>query len=343
MPSKVVRVSDDAGANWYPIPGPSGSISLDGDQLDDTILGQTYESGLTGLITWSVQGDGYYKGFAGYNSDLKKSGTLTAVTGQAMTLVSGKTYRITDVSREVWDWNAALVVYDNAVAVDAADIESIDYLFGRVTFDSGYTVVGPVTIDVSFYPLATFGRGQDYTLTQTTNALDDSHFQGVQANGGFRMHAAGLRTVTLEVNGIHYPADGWQQVLSDREAILIEINPDGNNKSRARGWFRLTTVNEEGNVGDNEMESLSFVLSVADAEVDPFGWDHASDTTLPTAIVKILNSFESQANIMVQYLYDGIAGFEGDSVVTDCSLSSGIDDMTNLSFTFTGDGELTAA
>lgn len=336
--SKVVNVSDDSGSTWYPVPGQDASFNSDGDQLDDSILGQTFESGLTGLITWNIGGNAYYKGYAGYAADLKQSGTLTATTGEAMSLVSGKTYRIDDSTKEVWDWDATLTVYDNASPVATSNIESIDYLFGQVTFTGAYSVTGPITIDVSYYPLSTFGKGRSFTLTQTVNTIDTSDYQTVQANGGYRIHEAGLRTVSLDIEGIFNAADDWQGTLSARNAVLIEINADGAAKSTARGWFRLTSAGQEGSVGDTESESISFVLNVDDSTVTPFAWDHASDTILSQGIRVILASFESQTDIDAQYLHDGTNGYQGTVVVGEASLSSDIEDMNTFSYSLVGDG-----
>ena len=49
---------------------------------------------------------------------------------------------------------------DNGVTVAAANIASIDYLFGQVTFVGGYTVTGPVTMDASYIPTATITEGE---------------------------------------------------------------------------------------------------------------------------------------------------------------------------------------
>jgi len=340
--SKVIRVSDDSGSNYYSLPGPDGSFQANGDQLDDSILGQTFASGLTGLIDWSIVGSAYYKGFAGYNAVMKKSGTATATTGEAMSVVTGKTYRIDDSAKEVWSTTATLTVYDDGSPVSTANIESIDYLFGMVTFDSGYTIVGSITVDATYYPMSTFGCARDFTLTQSVNAFDTSCYPVVQSNGGYRTHEAGLRTVNLELNGIFQASDAWQTALAAREAIVIEVNADGNGKSTARGWFRQTSSNQEGQVGDNEMESVSFVLSVSDPDIVPFSWDHASDTTLSYAVQVVLNSFESQVDILAQYLYDGTNGYGGTVVVSECSLASSIDDMNSFSVTLMGDGAFTA-
>ena len=338
--TKVINVSDDGGSNWYAIPGPDGSFGIDGEQLDDKILGQTYDSKQPGLATWNVAGRGLYKGFAGYLADLKQSGTATVATGEAMSLVTGKTYRIDDTSKEVWNADASIVVYDGVTDV-TAQVESYDYLFGKVTFLGTYTVLGAVTIDMTYYPLATFGKGRGYTLTQSAKALDTSDYQTVQGNTGFRTHASGLRTISLDINGIFNAADDWAGELINRNRILIEINADGNSKSTARGWFHISNTGQEGEVGDNETETVKFMMSVKDSQQDPFGWDHASDTTLATAIQKILTAMEDQTDLDIQYLHDGTNGKEGTTVVTGATLTGDIDSMNEFSFSFVGDGATT--
>src|SRR5690606_16541080 len=101
-----------------------------------TIFGQAFESGETGLIGATINSNALYKGFAGYIVKMLKSGNSTSLTDEAMSLVSGKTYQVTDTAKQLLDIGVALVVEDNNVVVSSANIESIDWLFGKVTFKS---------------------------------------------------------------------------------------------------------------------------------------------------------------------------------------------------------------
>lgn len=340
--SKIVNVSDDSGSTWHGIPGPEASMTRNGEQISDAILGQTYDSQRPGLITWAISASGFYKGVSGYAADLKKSGSLTTFAAEAMTLVSGKTYRITNAAKEVWASQGTFQVFDGVTDV-TVQVESYDYLFGRITFLGSYTVLGAVTITSSaagsgYYPLSTFGKARDFNLTQTANALDTSDYQTVQANGGYRTHSAGLRNVSLELSGIFNNSDDWDTQLATRSRVLIEIDPAGDTYSKARGWFYITDVNQDGSVGDNENESVTFSLNTEDADAVPFSWQHHASSTLSTAIIKVLEAFQDQTDLDVQYLYNGTAGWEGTTVVTEASLSGSIDGMNEFSFSFTGDG-----
>ena len=89
--AKVINMSDDAGVTQYPLPGSEGAFNNEAEQIDDTILGQTYQSNEVGLIGWGVSSNGIFKGFAGYLAELSVPGTPTVMTAESTTLVSGKT------------------------------------------------------------------------------------------------------------------------------------------------------------------------------------------------------------------------------------------------------------
>lgn len=342
MAAKLIQVSDDSGSNWYTLPGNTGEWNDEAGELEDTIFGQTYKSGQSNLINWSVTSNAVYKGFAGYTVDIKQSGSSTTFTGEAFTLVSGKTYQIDDTTKRVWDHTATTVVYDNAVD-HTADVESIDFLFGTVTFASAYSVTSPVTADGKYHTLTALAKYRNFTLTQTMEPIDTSDIPAVQANSGHRTFDQGLRTVGLEVSGVFDTANGYRAALVARSELVIEINPDGGGKSVARGLFKPTSRGQSGNIGELEEENASFTLSVpttALLEV-PFRWVFTA-TDLSTSVVKTLESWQDETDLDVRYLSDGTNGLTGACVVADVSLSGGLEAMNEFSCTYQGTGTVTA-
>lgn len=344
MANKRVQISDDNGSNWYTFPGNTGELTREGQDLKDTIFGQNYESGMTGLFTASLNANGIYKSYAGYMAKIKKSGSSTTFTTEAFTLVSGKTYKITDASKNVWDRTGTFNVFDNAVAVSAANIQSIDYLYGRVTFVSGYTPTGPITVTGKYFPMTQIAKGRSYNLTQTTNSVDNSVFETVQANNGYRTFEGGLQTVKLSLTGVYATANGFEALLATRAECMIEINPDGAGKSMARGWYRPMSMGQSGDVGDLEEGTLDFTLSVPDQQniSIPFQWLHDSTSTLNTALQKALTAWQSNVLVKARYLFDGTNGFVGDALITDLSLSGGMEAMNEFQVKFQMSGALTA-
>jgi hypothetical protein len=334
--AKRVRISPDDGVTFYTFPGNTAELTREGQDLKDTIFGQNYESGMTGLFSAAISANGLYKGYAGYMAVIKKSGSSTVFTDEATTLVSGKTYKITNAVKNVWNRAVAVVVEDGGVAIDAADIESIDYLHGRVTLDSGYTPSGAITFTGAYFPMTQVAKGRSYNLTQTANAIDNSTFETVQANGGYRTFEPGLKTVKLGLTGVYATSNAFEALLAARAEAVIEINADGQGKSIARGWFRPMSLGQSGDVGDLEEQTLDFTLAVPDQEdiILPFSWLHDATSTLNRAIKEALLAWQNDTATVVDYLPDGTNGFEADAIVTDLSLSGGMEAMNEFTVKF---------
>jgi len=343
MGVKSIQISIDSGTTFRTLPGNSGELSNDAGSIDDTIFGQNFKSSQTGLINWTVKANGFYKGFAGYVAKIKKSGSTTAFTGEAMSLVSGKTYKITDATKNVWDRTVTPTIYDNAVD-HTADVLSIDFLFGRVTFKSAYTPTGPITADGSYFPMTQVAKAQEFTLTQTTNPIDTTDFETAQGNSGNRAFEYGLQTVALDLSGVYATGNGYLAALQARGELVIDINPDGSELSVARGFFKPMSQGQSGNVGALEKETNKFELSVPstpDTLQRPFGWVHASGTTLNQSVQDALTAWEGLTTVQVKYLADGTHGATGDAIMSDLTLKGGLESMNDFTVNFQGTGEAT--
>ncbi len=340
--AKRIRVSDDSGTNWYTLPGNTGELSNEATPLTDTIFGQDFESQEIGLISWNVSSNALFKGFAGYLVDIKIAGTPTVTTGESCSLETGKIYQIDDSAKQIWDRSATVTVYDNGVD-QTSEVVSIDYLFGRVTFDAAYTVTGPVTVDVTYLPTTAVAGYRTFTLTQTANAVNNTDIPAAQANSGHNTFEYGLKTVNLNLSGVFKSSNAFRAALIARSELIIEINPDGNNESVARGFFKYTNQGQSGNVGDLEEETITLTLNVPDVALleESFKWVHTS-STLSTAVQKVLDAWEDSSALDCQYLHDGTNGVSGAVVVTDVTLTSGLESMNEFSVTLQGTGALTA-
>lgn len=350
MAAKAIQVSFDDGSTWGTLPGSTGAHSQEATQIGDTIFGNIYQSQEAGLINWGFTGEAIWKGFAGYKAKLKEIGSGTTATGEAMSNDSGQIYSIDDATKEIWDRTSTITVYDGTDDV-TDQVEWYDYLFGRLKFDDGYTVLGSITIDVTYFPTNTLGRGNSYTLTMTANMIDESDFPETQANGGYRVFSAGLRTVELELGGIFDADVDAHTKLNSRDTIIIEIDPAGDGESIARGYFRMVTGSQSGDVGALEESTLNFSLNVPDDDLlnTPFGWQHGTNTTLSSTVRGMLGKWLDPDNniFKARYLPSGstgqtpLDGEMGDVLLADISLSGGLDDMNVFTVEMQGTGELT--
>ena len=343
--AKVIEVSTDD-VTYHTLPGNTGELRNDGAEIDDSIFGANFRSNFPGLINWGVGAQAFFKGFAGYSVNILQVGTPAAFTAEAMTLVSGKTFQIDDVTKRIWDRSEATMdILDNAVSVADADILNIDFLYGRVTFVSSYSPTTPITATGKSFPTAAVGKGQNYTLTQTADPIETTDFETAQANTGRRTFSYGLKTVNLEIQGVYDATNAFIVALQNRSELIMEIDPAGDTLSRARGFFRLVGQNQSGDVGALEEETVNFSLSVPDNTPDaevPFKWEHAGATTLNLGVKALLDMWEAETNIYVRYLSDGTNGWEGQGVVTDITVGAGLETMNEFNVDIQGTGALTA-
>jgi predicted secreted protein len=331
---KTVQVSDDAGATWHTLPGNAGAFNQEAGGIDDTIFGASFGSEEIGLINWTIDSQAFYKGFAGYHAKIKQQGASTPMLGEAMTLVSGQRYKITNAAKNIWNRMATFVVYDNAVD-HTADVLSFNYLFGEVVFKPAYIVVGPVTVDGSFYPTTTLGKANAFTLGQSADTIETSDFATVQANGGFRTFIQGLKKASLDLTSFYDVTAGFRAALIARDELIVELDPAGTGESVARGFFKIGSEKQSGNVGALEEETTTLPLNVPELVEIPFGWQHFS-TTLSQAVQIVLGAWETGGIIDVRYLYDGTNGVRGTAIITDMSLAGGIDNMNEFTVKFQG-------
>lgn len=351
--AKVIRISNDGGTNWNNLPGSEGSFNSESEPVDDTILGQTYASTDIGMIGWNIAANAIFKGFSGYLAEIMKHGTSTAMTAEAMSLVSGKTYAIDDGLKEIWDRSIAISFLDGVTPIGAADILNVDYLFGRVTFVSTFTPGGAVTVDAgNYFPVVTVSRPNSYNLTMTADAIDESDYASAQANGGYRIFTPGLRTVALELGGIFDDSEDSPADLAARSELIIQIDPAGDGSSIARGFFKIVNTGQGGAVGALEEETVNFQLTVPDETTNPvvelpFNWRHIG-TTLNQSVQDLLTSWLTELNTYdAQYLPQGapgqtpLDGREGNFVVTDISLSGGLSNMNIFAASLQGTGAFT--
>lgn len=338
--AKRVRVSSD-NVTYYTLPGSTGDKNSEGASVNDTVFGQTFQSEDVSILQHGIQANAYFKGVAGYVALLKKGGTPTSMTGEACSLVSGKTYRVTATTKRVFSYANALTVLDNGID-HTADVQSIDYLAGTVTFKSAYTVTGPVTVTGYYIPMAEIAKGRTFTVTQTAAEIDTTDYATARSNGGNRTFDPGLRTVTLEIGGIYDVANAWAAQLASRGIVYVEIAPANDAETIFRGFFKLTNQRQSGDVGALEEENLSFNLWVPGGDLveTPFKWYFTGSTTLNTAVQKVIQAWQNESDIYVQYLPDGVTGVQATCIVTECSLANQLEGLNEFSVGFRATGAL---
>lgn len=341
--AKRIRVSSD-NVTYYTLPGSSGDKNSEGATVDDTVFGQSYQSQDVSILQHGISANAYWKGIAGYVALLKRGGTPTAMTTEAMGLVSGKTYKVTAATKRVISYAHAATVFDNGVD-HTADVLSIDYLAGTVTFEAAYTVTGPVTITGYYIPMSEVLKGRSFTLTQGAAEIDTTDYATARANGGNRtFNAEGLRNVSFELGGLYDATNNWAAQLSSRGIFYLEVAPANDAETVFRGFFKTGSQNQSGDVGALEEETVQLNLWVPDGDLveAPFRWYFGSGSTLNTAVRKCIEAWQNQTTIHVQYLPDGINGQKAECIVTEMSLANELEGLNEFTAAFRATGALVA-
>jgi hypothetical protein len=342
MGAKRIQVSVDDGTTYRTLPGSSGDYSEELSTVNDTIFGQEYESNEVSIGTWDVTANGYWKGVVGYCAKIRAGGTPVVMTDEAMELVSGKTYRVTAPTKRILDYFTAITVEDGGVD-QTAEVISIDYLNGEITFDAGYTVTGAVTITGKYVPTSVIAKARSFNLTQSAQATDTSDYETTCANDGWRTHEPGLRTVNLEVGGVYDITNGAAAALAARQPVIIEVAPDNDTDSIFRGFFKRHNRRQSGDVGALEEENHTFGLWVPDGAlvVRPFSWYFTGASSLNQAIQDVIGAWQAAEVVKVRYQDDpdvAGAGHVGDAVVTEATLSGTFEGIHEFRFSFRGSG-----
>lgn len=175
---------------------------------------------------------------AGYSAKLYVGGTSTAVTGEACALVSGKTYRVTSSSKRVLDPAVARTWKDSGSAVAASNIESEDLLFGTVTFVSGYTPAGSITLDGNYLPRTAVAWATGASANLKRELIDVTDI-GQTAGSGVRKRVPGMfdATFTLSrvqpVTDVLFGSTSFWTLLAAGTPVLVEHLLDATHSLRA--------------------------------------------------------------------------------------------------------------
>ena len=159
---------------------------------------------------------------AGNSAKLYRSGTSTSMTAEATTLVTGKTYRITNAAKRMLDPSVAVTVDDGGVPIASANIQSIDYLHGIIVLDSGYTPSGAVTVDANYLPLSQIADVYTTSITTTVTMLDDTVYEDTAVS-----RKAGLKDISGSFSAYDEGATAISELLGNGTVLFLTFEHTG--------------------------------------------------------------------------------------------------------------------
>jgi hypothetical protein len=173
---------------------------------------------------------------AGYLGAVKFSGTPTDFTDETCALVSGKTYKISDQTKRVWDRVTVPTVEVDGSAVTP---EAIDYLRGTVTVSAN----GVVTISGKYLPMSFAASCKGWDMSFSRDTFDDTHFteDGTPHSGYRDKKQVGLydSTISLTFDWIKDQKQFYEALVSGTP-MLIELYPNSAGEPHV-GWYSVSS------------------------------------------------------------------------------------------------------
>ena len=196
--------------------------------------------------------------YAGYGASIKKSGTSTGFTGEDMTNTAGFTWQIDTATKQVWDKAVVPTFYLDAVEIDANDVSSVDYLYGKVTFTGVQD--GVVTVDGNYYPMSEIAGAKEISLVMTSAIHDKTD----TSNAGYIERMYGIHDVSVDLGRFDDISKDFTDIIQSRTSIVLEVAPESSYSMR--GWFIADSSGQSLDVNSLIEEGLNFQLD-GDEEV----------------------------------------------------------------------------
>ncbi len=197
----------------------------------------------------------------GFNTVMRKSGTATTMSSQAMSTNStvADTYQVSSSARRVFNRDAAFIFYEDdgttaggRQVIPSSDVD-IDYLFGKVLF--GSIVAPPITVTGQYLPMTVLAGAHSYSMNAVRELLDDTDFE----SAGYRSHITGMKDVTLTVSRFAVVDKTFFDLIDSGNAVLVDVMPGGSGDA-GRGFFLISSDNWSGDVNSLEAADLTFEL-----------------------------------------------------------------------------------
>ena len=191
-------------------------------------------------------------------SSVYLTGTAASMTAEAMSLVSGATYQISNTAKRILDPSQAVAVFDGGVAISSTTY-TIDYLFGKVVFDTAPT--GAVTITGYYLPRAEAAEVYGATVNIKADLADSTAFGAESrakekttkdANGSFDLRQSGQEAI---VSG-----DTVRSIIEARRVVVLDIAL-GDSGKRFRAFGLLGSAKQSSAPGDLIKTVVAFAAS----------------------------------------------------------------------------------
>ena len=179
---------------------------------------------------------------------MKTSDVATTFTGEACTNVDNTVYYITNDAKRYWDKNTAVVVEVDATPEAGV---TIDYIGGRITFDTPLAGTETVTVSGKYWTVSELAGFYNWSLDLTADMEDSTTF----ATNGWREFTPTLKSFNVSAEAY------WQdETFQDRlaEEVVVSLYTNETSDLRYEGFAYITSNSIETPVDGLVQESVEF-------------------------------------------------------------------------------------
>lgn len=184
--------------------------------------------------------------YAGKIAQIKVTGDSLSFIDESFSTTDDKTYTIDDTSKEIWDPEAVITVYEDGV--ETTEDYSLNRLKGTIVFDSADAGRGAVTADGEYLPLSAVTQAYEYTYTLTGNNGDVSTF-----GDDFISREQTLKDASSTLTKFTEIDNYFFDKLNGGELLVIEFYFDENEPWDMRMWT-LLPADEKSSTADGFVE-----------------------------------------------------------------------------------------
>lgn len=180
------------------------------------------------------------------------TGTGTAMTGEAVTDLTGGVYQITDTAKRAINPNAAVTVLDDASTVPSANYQ-IGWASGKITLTNGYTAGGTITVTGEYLTLAQAAQAYEWSYDSEVITEESQTFGDT-----WKERTLVMKSGTVSFQRFYNDEYFAEANLGNYYVLALYTNLSGNDRFMAAGHMSSTGITS----GENELikENVSFAL-----------------------------------------------------------------------------------
>ena len=195
------------------------------------------------------------------------SASATNSTNEASDLsTDGVSLSINSTAKRHWDRTstAPAIFVSGATASDiSADVESINYVKGIVTFTTPHSTSTTITMDVDYLTSSYLAGGRNWSVDVDSDMLDVTAFSTTATDVTWRTFVAGLNGAEVSIERLFQDSTAnvfWDALAAGSSNFIVELVPDGAGGDRFEGFARVSQFSPSVEIDGTADEGVTLTV-----------------------------------------------------------------------------------